>query len=633
MERAPRRAASHSAVLTFEPLPREFFAPQSAPRASTPLREKLELIATLGIDAAFVQRFDARFAAHRPRGIRRRGSRATTDARWVVVGEDFRYRREARGRLRRAGRVRAAPGFRGRSAFRRGHVRGRAGSRARACATPSPPGDFDAADAPARPALRDRAGASCTATSAAATLGFPTANVRARAARARRCTGIFAVKCFGAATRGLEGVASLGINPAVRTTARRRSKRSSSISPATSTGAASPSSSVKKLRDEATFASLDELVRPDPPRLRARPATVFRAMEGLMPERHEEDRLQEHAEPHRDAVPDARRPREARARVGEALAGHASSTSASARPAKGRPLYVLHDGPPYANGDIHIGHAVNKILKDLVVKSKTMAGFDAPYVPGWDCHGLPIEHMIEKKHGRNLEPNKQRALCRAYAAEQIERQKVDFQRLGVLGDWDHPLPHDGPADRRRRDPRHRPHLGERAALPGPEAGELVHRLRLGARRSRGRVRGQDLSRDRRRVPGGRSASTLAEAFRVRLPVQPAVRRDLDHHAVDAAGQPAVAVRPEIDYELVDHRARQPDPRRRPARRRRSRATGSRASVLAPRRARTSRASRCAIRSRIATCPSCSAEHVTLEAGTGLVHTAPGPRRRGLPGRA
>ncbi|HZZ94588.1 MAG TPA: isoleucine--tRNA ligase [Usitatibacter sp.] len=105
---------------------------------------------------------------------------------------------------------------------------------------------------------------------------------------------------------------------------------------------------------------------------------------------------------------------------------------------RGRPKYVLHDGPPYANGDIHIGHAVNKILKDLVVKSKTVAGFDSPYTPGWDCHGLPIEHQIEKKHGRNLEPNKARALCRAYAAEQIERQKADFQRLGILADWEHP---------------------------------------------------------------------------------------------------------------------------------------------------------------------------------------------------
>ena len=106
--------------------------------------------------------------------------------------------------------------------------------------------------------------------------------------------------------------------------------------------------------------------------------------------------------------------------------------------AKGRPKFILHDGPPYANGDIHIGHAVNKVLKDIIVKSKTLAGFDAPYVPGWDCHGLPIEHQIEKTHGKQLEANRARALCRAYAAEQIERQKVDFIRLGVLGDWDGP---------------------------------------------------------------------------------------------------------------------------------------------------------------------------------------------------
>jgi isoleucyl-tRNA synthetase len=106
--------------------------------------------------------------------------------------------------------------------------------------------------------------------------------------------------------------------------------------------------------------------------------------------------------------------------------------------AAGRPKFILHDGPPYANNDIHVGHAVNKVLKDIVVKSKSLAGFDAPYVPGWDCHGLPIEHMIEKKHGRNLEPNKARQLCREYASEQIERQKADFVRLGILGDWDHP---------------------------------------------------------------------------------------------------------------------------------------------------------------------------------------------------
>ena len=105
---------------------------------------------------------------------------------------------------------------------------------------------------------------------------------------------------------------------------------------------------------------------------------------------------------------------------------------------RGRPRFVLHDGPPYANGDIHIGHAVNKILKDVIVKSKAMAGFDAPYVPGWDCHGMPIEVQIEKKHGKNLPAGETQRLCRAYATEQIAKQKADFQRLGVLGDWDNP---------------------------------------------------------------------------------------------------------------------------------------------------------------------------------------------------
>jgi len=105
---------------------------------------------------------------------------------------------------------------------------------------------------------------------------------------------------------------------------------------------------------------------------------------------------------------------------------------------KGRPRFVLHDGPPYANGAIHIGTAVNKILKDMVVKSRTLAGFDAPYVPGWDCHGMPIEVQIEKKHGKNIPAEQTQRLSRAYATEQIAQQKADFQRLGVLGDWGNP---------------------------------------------------------------------------------------------------------------------------------------------------------------------------------------------------
>ncbi|QZX95188.1 isoleucine--tRNA ligase [Pantoea alfalfae] len=108
---------------------------------------------------------------------------------------------------------------------------------------------------------------------------------------------------------------------------------------------------------------------------------------------------------------------------------------------KGKKTFILHDGPPYANGSIHIGHSVNKILKDIIVKSKGMAGYDSPYVPGWDCHGLPIEHKVEQmigKPGEKVTAAEFRAACRKYAAEQVEGQKADFIRLGVLGDWDRP---------------------------------------------------------------------------------------------------------------------------------------------------------------------------------------------------
>jgi isoleucyl-tRNA synthetase len=108
---------------------------------------------------------------------------------------------------------------------------------------------------------------------------------------------------------------------------------------------------------------------------------------------------------------------------------------------KGRPPFILTDGPPYANGAIHLGHAVNKVLKDIIVKSRTLDGYDAPYVPGWDCHGLPIEMQVEKTHGRvgqKIQPKAFRAACREYAYKQVDAQRTDFKRLGVLGDWDHP---------------------------------------------------------------------------------------------------------------------------------------------------------------------------------------------------
>ena len=109
--------------------------------------------------------------------------------------------------------------------------------------------------------------------------------------------------------------------------------------------------------------------------------------------------------------------------------------------ADGRPKYILHDGPPYANGELHLGHAINKILKDIVIKSKTLAGFDSPYKPGWDCHGLPIEAVVEKKVGKvgqKVDATEFRKLCRAYAGKQVEQQKEGFIRMGVLGEWNDP---------------------------------------------------------------------------------------------------------------------------------------------------------------------------------------------------
>ena len=111
------------------------------------------------------------------------------------------------------------------------------------------------------------------------------------------------------------------------------------------------------------------------------------------------------------------------------------------RASAGRPRFLLLDGPPYANGKIHLGHAVNKVLKDIVVKSRTLAGFDAPYIPGWDCHGLPIELQVEKKHGKvgkKLDARAFRKACREYALKQVDSQRADFIRLGVLGDWERP---------------------------------------------------------------------------------------------------------------------------------------------------------------------------------------------------
>src|SRR4030042_2353595 len=109
--------------------------------------------------------------------------------------------------------------------------------------------------------------------------------------------------------------------------------------------------------------------------------------------------------------------------------------------AKGRKKYILHDGPPYANGHIHIGTALNKILKDIIIKSRNMSGFNGEYVPGWDCHGLPIEHQVDKELGSKkagYSISEKRKLCRAFASKYLDIQRQEFRRLGVMGEWDNP---------------------------------------------------------------------------------------------------------------------------------------------------------------------------------------------------
>ncbi len=183
--------------------------------------------------------------------------------------------------------------------------------------------------------------------------------------------------------------------------------------------------------------------------------------------------------------------------------------------AAGRPKFVLHDGPPYANGNIHIGHALNKILKDVVTRSQQMLGFDSPYVPGWDCHGLPIEWKIEEENYRSKGKPKPdfsdpaamiafRRECRAYAEHWLAVQREEFKRLGVVGDWEHPYTTMNfvaeATDRPRADEVPR----QRFALSRLEAGDVVGGREDRARRSRGGVRGL---RQRRGVGevSGRSA--------------------------------------------------------------------------------------------------------------------------------
>ena len=199
--------------------------------------------------------------------------------------------------------------------------------------------------------------------------------------------------------------------------------------------------------------------------------------------------------------------------------------------------FILHDGPPYANGNIHIGHALNKILKDVIVKYKAMTGNVAPYVPGWDCHGLPIELQVEKNVGRakklRMTKPEIRRLCKEYAEKYVSIQREEFKRLGVLGDWDHPYLTLDPA----YEAQEIRELGKIAASGAlyrqKETGLLVRVVRYGVGRSRSRIRGSHLAVDLRQISrhGPEGAFSAQSNHRH-------IFRHLDNHALDLAGEPS-----------------------------------------------------------------------------------------------
>ena len=203
---------------------------------------------------------------------------------------------------------------------------------------------------------------------------------------------------------------------------------------------------------------------------------------------------------------------------------------------RGRPLFVLHDGPPYANGPLHIGHALNKILKDVVNRAAQMAGYDADYVPGWDCHGLPIEWKVEEEYrakGRDKDAVPVldfRAECRAYAAHWLDVQREEFQRLGVAGDWERRYATMDFASEAAIVREIGKFLMNGAALSRPAPGDVEPGREDRARRGRDRVPRPRLADALGALPG---------AARARGGTGPRRRvgRDLDHHALDHPRQP------------------------------------------------------------------------------------------------
>ena len=296
-----------------------------------------------------------------------------------------------------------------------------------------------------------------------------------------------------------------------------------------------------------------------------------------------------------------------------------------------RPLWILHDGPPYANGHIHMGTALNKILKDLVVKSRSMLGHNAVYVPGWDCHGLPIEHQVDKELGLDqasvdvrqaMDPMEKRRRCREYASKFIDIQREEFRRLGVFGDWSDPYRTMAPAYQAVIVREFGRFVGRDLVHKGLKPVHWCMHCKTALAQAEVEYEDQTTPSVYVKFP----VKTVARGDRPRGRRAAGLARDLDDHAVDPARQPRDRGAPRRDL----HRggARRPGPHRRPAAARGVPAPARREGAAAPRsrsrcpgRRSTGMVARHPWIDRDA--PVLTADFVAMDAGTGLVHIAPG----------
>lgn len=428
-------------VMIFEPQPLELFATEKAPARLTRLREKLRYLAECGVDYVLCVRFDRRFAALTAQNfisdllVKRLG------VRFLAVGDDFRFGAGREGDFLLLQKAGAEYGFdiTNTQTFCEGGVRISSTAVRQALAEDNLPLAESLLGHPftisGRVVHGDELGR---------TIGFPTANLPLRR-QVSPVKGVYAVEVMGLGDKPMPGVANIGTRPTVAGVRQQLEVHLLDVV-MDLYGRHIDVILRKKIRNEQRFASLDELkaqIARD--ELTARDFlgyqnrlnayTSFKyGTENLMSDYKSTLNLPETGFPMRGDL--AKREPGMLARwTDDDLYGIIRAAK------KGKKTFILHDGPPYANGSIHIGHSVNKILKDIIVKSKGLAGFDSPYVPGWDCHGLPIELKVEQEYGKPGEKftaAEFRAKCREYAATQVDGQRKDFIRLGVLGDWSHP---------------------------------------------------------------------------------------------------------------------------------------------------------------------------------------------------